>query len=140
MSVCQAMRHNGLHCKAQAISGATVCRVHGGSAPQVRRKAAERLAALVDPAIGVLQEAMKRKDGKGKDRLPDSLAIAAARDVLDRCGHKSADKMEISGDLSIAEVLRQRRTERLAAEGSQPQIEAAPVIETTSEVVSEPES
>ena len=32
-----------------AITGAFVCYSHGGAAPQVRRKAAERLADLIDP-------------------------------------------------------------------------------------------
>jgi phage terminase small subunit len=31
------------------MAGGFVCRMHGGSAPQVRRKAAERLADLIDP-------------------------------------------------------------------------------------------
>lgn len=36
---------SGERCKRAATQGAPVCRVHGGAAPQVRRKAAERLAA-----------------------------------------------------------------------------------------------
>lgn len=40
---CQAKRTNGEPCKAWAIKGAKVCRVHGGSARQVRRKAVERV-------------------------------------------------------------------------------------------------
>ena len=36
-------------CSKAAIPGGTVCRYHGGAAPQVRAKAAERLADLIDP-------------------------------------------------------------------------------------------
>lgn len=42
---CTARRRDGQQCGAKAVLGATVCRVHGGSAPQVRRNA-ERLAAI----------------------------------------------------------------------------------------------
>lgn len=41
---CSAHTSSGRPCRNWAIQGATVCRMHGGSAPQVRRKAAERLA------------------------------------------------------------------------------------------------
>lgn len=36
---CSARRTNGEPCRAYAIVGGTVCRTHGGSAPQVRRAA-----------------------------------------------------------------------------------------------------
>ena len=36
--------------------------MHGGSAPQVKAAAAARLRAMVNPALGVLEYAMKRKD------------------------------------------------------------------------------
>lgn len=41
---CRAHRSDGAPCGAYAIVGATVCRAHGGAAPQVRRAAARRLA------------------------------------------------------------------------------------------------
>lgn len=40
---CRARRKDGQPCRCWAIRGGYVCRVHGGAAPQVRRKAAERL-------------------------------------------------------------------------------------------------
>lgn len=36
-------------CLRPPILGGTVCRYHGGGCPQVKRKAAERLADLIDP-------------------------------------------------------------------------------------------
>lgn len=41
---CSARRSNGQPCKNRPLIGATVCRVHGGSAPQVKAAAARRLA------------------------------------------------------------------------------------------------
>jgi hypothetical protein len=42
---CRATTSGGKPCKGPAIRGADVCRMHGGSAPQVREAAARRLAA-----------------------------------------------------------------------------------------------
>jgi hypothetical protein len=42
-------KQTGKQCGRTAIPGGTVCRYHGGLAPQVQRKAAERLADLIDP-------------------------------------------------------------------------------------------
>lgn len=76
---CGAKRSNGEPCKKPAIKGGTVCQTHGGSAPQVRKKAALRLLELVDPAIAVLAREMVQAD-KSADRQ------RAANSVLDRAG------------------------------------------------------
>ena len=48
--VCKAKSsRTGLPCKQRPILGGVVCLTHGGTAPQVKRKAAERLADLIDP-------------------------------------------------------------------------------------------
>jgi hypothetical protein len=63
---CKAKRHDGEPCQAHAIRHAAVCRVHGGSAKQVRQAAArreamagaesavKRLAAVAEPSTPVV--------------------------------------------------------------------------------------
>ena len=70
---------SGEQCRKSAIRGGTVCETHGGSAPQVRRKAALRLLELVDPAISTLAREMVQAD-KSADRQ------RAANSLLDRAG------------------------------------------------------
>lgn len=95
MAQCVAHRKsNGQRCKSQAIAGATVCRMHGGGAPQVREAARLRLLALVDPALAALDKAMR---SQGKSPAHNSVAVQAARDVLDRNGLKVADEHVITG-------------------------------------------
>jgi hypothetical protein len=80
----------GLPCKRDAIKGGSVCYIHGGAAPQVKRSAAARLAMLVDPAIGVLDRSMS-------DKADPRVALMAARDVLDRNGFKPPDRHVVTG-------------------------------------------
>ncbi|MDP9472812.1 MAG: hypothetical protein M3Q71_19470, partial [Chloroflexota bacterium] len=41
--ICSARRRDGGPCRQPAIKGAPTCRMHGGAAPQVRQRAAERV-------------------------------------------------------------------------------------------------
>jgi hypothetical protein len=43
---CSAHRRDGMPCGAYAIRGGTVCRMHGGAAPQVRAAASGRMLEL----------------------------------------------------------------------------------------------
>lgn len=96
---CGARRSDGRECQAPAIRGGSVCRTHGGSAPQVRAAADARLRALVDPAIGVLEASMKRHAKQPQ------VALAAAKDVLDRTGFKTAEKVEMKHQYSEGAIL-----------------------------------
>lgn len=78
--LCSGHRSNGKDCNAPAVRGTTVCRVHGGSAPQVQRKARMRLAEMVDPALATLAREMVNPNGSAQSRL------RAAENVLDRAG------------------------------------------------------
>lgn len=86
---CSAHRKNGEPCRAWAINGGRVCRMHGGAAPQVRRKAGERLVmARAYRVMGALarsrdyqeHEALREQAGDpGAHRFRDALAAATAR-------------------------------------------------------------
>jgi hypothetical protein len=82
----------GGRCYAYAITGGSVCRYHGGAAPQVLAKAEERMRALVHPAIASLQ------------RQIDANEFQAARYVLDWAGFKAADKLEGQSDIVVRVV------------------------------------
>lgn len=69
---CTAKNRKGNRCGGPAIPGGTVCRLHGGAAPQVRAKAQERLADLIDPDRALREAAM--------------IAYADIRKCYDACG------------------------------------------------------
>jgi len=100
-TVCTAKaKSTGKRCRNPTVPGATVCRIHGGSAPQVRAAAARRiLEALVGPA---LVEMRRLIDENTIATVPDSVRFAAVRDILDRCGYKPIQ--EFKGFLSIVMV------------------------------------
>lgn len=64
--------------------------MHGGSAPQVKLKAEERLLALQAPALDRLAKLIDLED------FP-TVAMAAVRDVLDRTLGKPKESHEVSG-------------------------------------------
>ena len=77
---CTARKRNGEPCRAMAARGANVCRVHGGSAPQVKAAAQRRIAnALEAAATRLLGFAFD-------DGVADAIALAAVNGILDRGG------------------------------------------------------
>lgn len=96
-------KRTGNPCTQPAIAGATVCRMHGGSAPQVKAAAKERLMALQPLAIQTLNTLLQR------DEFP-TVQLGAARDVLDRTEGKAAEQvqMNVTGSIDIIAILRQR--------------------------------
>jgi hypothetical protein len=75
---CNATRPNGSRCKREAEDGAVVCDQHGGAAPQVRRRAAERLIMTADQAAQMLVEMMEDRE------VPFGVRAKIAQDLLDR--------------------------------------------------------
>jgi len=70
--------------------GGTVCRMHGGSAPQVQASARERLMALQPLAIQTMHNLMNREE------YP-TVQLGAARDVLDRTEGKPVESVSLTG-------------------------------------------
>lgn len=64
--------------------------MHGGSAPQVKRSAHERLAEMVDPLLSELFRIAQSGDS-------DAVRLAAIKDALDRAGYKSNSRLEVTG-------------------------------------------
>ncbi len=82
---CTARLTNGQRlCNAPSIKGGTVCRVHGGSAPQVKRNAQKRLLEMVDPTIVRLGEIRDQNL-----HLPS--ALGASNTILNRALGKPSD-------------------------------------------------
>lgn len=90
---CTAKRTNGSPCRNSPIHGSNVCRVHGGSAPQVKRAAFVRLLMEADPAAAELISIYKNK------KNPIAIRLRAIESVLDRGGISARQEIDI--DLQV---------------------------------------
>lgn len=88
---CQAIRKTGDRCRRVAIAGSVVCRHHGGAAPQVRRRAAERIIMAADDAVQKLVSWLHDESVPLKERR------LIASDLLDRAqlAGKSMHEVEV---------------------------------------------
>lgn len=80
-------KRTGQPCGQFVRLGHTVCKWHGGAAPQVKASAEARLRALEHPAISRLEWLIEQSD------FP-SVAYQAARDVLDRLRGRPTERIE----------------------------------------------
>lgn len=85
---CKAHKKDGTPCGRWPVKGATVCPKHGGSAPQVRRKAQERLLAAADSLMAQLLKIATSAES-------ESVRLAAIRDALDRAGFAPAQLVKL---------------------------------------------
>jgi len=91
---CHAKSRDGDQCRKYAIPGGTVCRYHGGRSPAVQASAAQRLAALVHPAISALSELIQKADS-------DATRMSAARYALEVNGWKPSVQLETESEITI---------------------------------------
>lgn len=89
-TVCTARRRNGTQCLNYAIKGASVCRMHGGAAPQVRRAAQVRLLMQADTLMAALLKIAL------DPKLPVQHRLVAIRDGLDRANLSGTQTVELT--------------------------------------------
>ena len=97
---CGKKTRNGGKCGSHALIGGTVCRMHGGGAPQVKEANARNiLKALVSPALAQLKLIVDNP------KTPPAVKLAAVRDILDRTGFGATRHVEVvTLDLIDAEI------------------------------------
>lgn len=110
---CVATARSGKQCGSRPIQGATVCRMHGGSAPQVKAKAEERLRALQAPALAALEELIEQADPRTRVKIAEM--------VFDRTGLHPKQTTELTGGISVEQtnewrLVRQALVETIGAE------------------------
>src|SRR5262252_9487789 len=89
----------GLPCNNRPIHGSTVCSSHGGSAPQVKKAAAERIAEMVDPALAALRRLVDEADS-------DSVRLSAVKEILDRHLGRAKQAVDVtSGGVPLVRVV-----------------------------------
>ena len=121
----------GQPCKRNAIKGGTVCPSHGGGAPQVKAKAAERIEQLLDRFFDRLSESLGgmtteqiealKSDAHQIKALTDSVVkLSEHREVLEgRAGKRSEVTVNEQSDFDreIAALV-----EQLAAQPEAPAV------------------
>lgn len=115
---CRAVKKDGSPCGRWPIKGATVCPKHGGSAPQVRKRAQERILAAADLAAARLIEFMNDK------KVPYNVRLAATRDLLDRGLGTAAQTVKLGVEDPWADLLSELMDDEILT--SRPQREIGP--------------
>lgn len=114
----------GERCGRWAITGATVCIVHGGRLPSVRKAAEDRVHAakmrLLDSSDEAIDTLIDLLTSAG-----DQVKLGAAKEILDRAGIKGGMDVEVNVTTNVkpSEIIQEKlRTiaERTAAANEKP--------------------
>ena len=116
MAQCTAKaKSTGNQCKKDAIPGTNVCHVHGGNAPQVRKKAQERLDEMADETTASVQQNIRdlQKEYARAETPEEKIAILGEirqswKIVLDRTGHGPTEKREHAVSDNLASWIAER--------------------------------
>jgi hypothetical protein len=87
--LCAGHKKDGTPCKKHPIRGSTVCRVHGGAAPQVRKRAQERLQAAADILMAQLLKIAASAES-------EAVRLSAVKDALDRAGFSATHMVKLA--------------------------------------------
>lgn len=90
---------DGDQCRRQAIAGSVVCKYHGGAAPQVRRRAAERIMMAADDAASKLVVWMN------DEKVDIKVRVDVAKDLLNRAGLGAKNDIKVGIELKPWEKL-----------------------------------
>ena len=111
---CKATTRAGKQCANAPITGAVVCRMHGGSAPQVKAKAAERIAETRDSALDALTALIESGEVDAKVALDAVVKLTETHETLEgRVARREGRVVDERSDLD-------RDIEALLAEFSPP--------------------
>jgi hypothetical protein len=80
---CTAHKKDGSPCGSWAIKGANVCRVHGGSAPQVLRKASQRIEEARDLALSGLVSDLSETQVDAKVKLDAVVKLTELHETME---------------------------------------------------------
>lgn len=106
---CTAHRTDGTgRCNGWSVPGSNVCRFHGGSAPQAKRKAQLRLLDMIPLATKRHREILR-------DTKDERVALQAVKMVYDRTG---LEEGSASGDVDVVRQMVATRLVDLIAGGS----------------------
>lgn len=86
---CTATSRSGERCRRQPIPGGSVCVMHGGSAPAVKKSARARLLEGADIAIDTLLDLLRWRppcEHCGRSNVDDHVLVRTCQVILDRSG------------------------------------------------------
>lgn len=111
-------KSTGKRCSNAPIPGGTVCRVHGGAAPQVIRKAQERLADLIDPDR-LLRELVAVVYSDLREAFDEHGALKPVKDWPDGLSRaiasvKATKKNLTTGDKKVDDIVEIRLWDKIA--------------------------
>lgn len=78
--LCRAKRRDGELCKAPAVTGMRVCKLHGAKSPQAKQAARIRFADMAAPAMAKTFQLMMNANS-------ENTQLNAASSILDRTGY-----------------------------------------------------
>lgn len=96
---CHGTLRDGAQCRAVAEAGAVVCKTHGGAAPQVKARAAQRVLMTADEAARSLVAWMH------DPAVPFPTRVKIATDLMDRAGLNATHNVELRAQIDPVEVM-----------------------------------